>query len=162
YLGCNQNLALLLGFKSDKDIVGKTDYELFDSAVAGKYVADDRNVISTGERVIGEERTGVKNSKGLEVILRSEKKPFFDKSGNMVGVLGIAVDITDEVDLKGSEIDRDLILSATPGYIYWKNLDSVYIGCNQEFAQDILNDEMSSVIGKTDYTLPWGANPDIP
>lgn len=161
YKGCNQAFAMLTNFQTTNEIIGKTDHELFNSVIAKKYLDDDQRVIKTGERLIAEDHTGIKNSKGLEVIVRTEKKPFFDKSGNVIGVLGIAVDITDEMDLKSSEIDRDLILNSTPGYVYWKNLDSVYIGCNQEFLQVALTEDRNNVIGKTDYTLAWGTDPEV-
>ncbi|MCD6026766.1 MAG: hypothetical protein K0R08_1285 [Solimicrobium sp.] len=79
----------------------------------------------------------------------------------MIGVLGIAVDITEEVDFRNSEIDQSLILSSTPGYVYWKNLDSVYLGCNQDFLRVALMDDIDSVIGKTDHDLSWGADPKM-
>ncbi|MCD6026767.1 MAG: Sensory box histidine kinase/response regulator [Solimicrobium sp.] len=79
YLGCNQNLATLTGFENKDEIIGKTDYELVDSAIAGKYIKDDQYVIKTGKQLIVEDRTGIKNSKGLEVILRTEKSLFWTK-----------------------------------------------------------------------------------
>jgi len=161
YLGCNQNFAVLIGLRIRNEIIGKTDYELVDSAIASKYISDDQYVIKTGKQLIAEDRTGIKNSKGLEVILRTEKKPFLDKEGNVIGTLGISVDITDEVDLRNSEIDQSLILNSTPGYVYWKNLDSVYLGCNQDFLKVALMDDINSVIGKTDHDLSWGAEPEI-
>jgi PAS domain S-box-containing protein len=162
YRGCNQTFALITGVQTADEMIGKTDYEWVDATIADKYVSDDQYVMQTGKVLVVEDHTGIKNSKGIEIIVRTEKKPFFDNNGNVVGVLGIAVDITDEKDLKNSEIDRDLILNSTPGYVYWKNLDSVYIGCNQEFLQVALTDDIRNVIGKTDYTLPWGVDPEIP
>lgn len=161
YLGCNQATATLTGLQTRDEIIGKTDYELVDSAIAAKYISDDQYVIKTGKQLITEDRTGIKNSKGLEVILRTEKKPFLNKAGDVIGILGIAVDITDEVDLRSSEIDQSLILNSTPGYVYWKNLDSVYLGCNQDFLKVALLDDTNSVVGKTDHDLSWGADPEI-
>jgi PAS domain S-box-containing protein len=42
-----------------------------------------------------------------------------------------------------------------PQHIFWKNRDSVYLGCNRNFAEDAGIGDPASIIGKTDYDLPW-------
>lgn len=53
------------------------------------------------------------------------------------------------------EIPLDLILINTPEYIYWKNVDSVYLGCNKNFARMAGLQQPKDILGKTDYDLPW-------
>ena len=47
------------------------------------------------------------------------------------------------------------ILDNVPIRVYWKNLNSVYMGCNKKFAQDALFESTDDVIGKTDFDLCW-------
>lgn len=99
YLGGNQNCANLFGLKSIKEIYGKDDYHLSwgqkDRRIADEFVRDDKTVMESGKRLVVENNLGVKNSAGLEIIVRTEKTPLRDKTGKTIGVLGIAVDITD-------------------------------------------------------------------
>jgi two-component system, OmpR family, aerobic respiration control sensor histidine kinase ArcB len=50
----------------------------------------------------------------------------------------------------------DNIVEQIPYFIFWKNTDSVYLGCNQKFANLINRKSPQEVIGETDFTLGWG------
>jgi len=47
------------------------------------------------------------------------------------------------------------ILDNVPGYIFWKDKNSVFLGCNSQFAQSVGFKASDEIIGKTDYDLPW-------
>lgn len=47
------------------------------------------------------------------------------------------------------------ILDLIPCYIFWKDRESVFLGCNQLFAQSVGLKASDEIIGKTDYDLPW-------
>ncbi len=55
------------------------------------------------------------------------------------------------------DVDVEYIVKYGPGHIYWKNLDSVYIGCNKNFATLIGLDEPSEIIGISEYDMPWAS-----
>ncbi len=162
YIGCNQNFAEVIEFKSPEDVVGKTDYDLpygiKDPRVADKFRQDDMYVIKNLKSIVVEDYPGTKNAKGQEIVVRTEKIPLMDKAGNVMGVLGIAVDLTEQKEAEGLAIDIEFILKSTPGYMYWKDLDSVYRGCNQNLAEIIGFKSPEDIIGKTDYDLPHGVN----
>lgn len=42
-----------------------------------------------------------------------------------------------------------------PHYVFWKDIHSVYMGCNEIFAKAAGLNEPSDIVGKTDYDLPW-------
>jgi PAS domain S-box-containing protein len=46
-------------------------------------------------------------------------------------------------------------LYSFPVAIFWKNSDSVYMGCNQVFAKTVGIDSPDEIVGKTDFDLPW-------
>lgn len=56
----------------------------------------------------------------------------------------------------GENFFTDLI-NNLPVNIFWKNVDGVYLGCNQAFAESIGLKSPAEVIGKTDYDLPVDA-----
>ena len=49
----------------------------------------------------------------------------------------------------------DNIIKHVPCYIYWKNTEFQYLGCNELFASAAGIDKPENIIGKTDYDLPW-------
>lgn len=48
-----------------------------------------------------------------------------------------------------------LILDNIPLAVFWKDRNSVYLGCNRNFAGDAGQGAPENVVGKTDYDLPW-------
>ena len=47
------------------------------------------------------------------------------------------------------------IMDSVPQSIFWKDRDSVYLGCNQAFARAVGLDRPEEIVGKTDFDLPW-------
>ncbi|MBD3341539.1 MAG: PAS domain S-box protein [Candidatus Lokiarchaeota archaeon] len=49
----------------------------------------------------------------------------------------------------------EIVVDSIPNYVYWKDPELNYLGCNKSFAK--LNDllDTSSIIGKKDKELPW-------
>ena len=68
-------------------------------------------------------------------------------------------DVTDrkraEEQLHASKDMLQLIMDNIPQLIFWKDVESVYLGCNRNFAQAAELSEPKEVIGLTDYDLPW-------
>ncbi len=50
-----------------------------------------------------------------------------------------------------------VVLDNIPQYIFWKDLNSVYLGCNQRWAEMAGFNNPSEVIGITEADLPWTA-----
>jgi PAS domain S-box-containing protein len=49
----------------------------------------------------------------------------------------------------------DNIITNIPQHVFWKDRNSVYLGCNTNFAQVAGMAKPSDLIGKTDYDLAW-------
>ena len=47
------------------------------------------------------------------------------------------------------------VLKLLPGSIYLKDIDGVYLGCNEYQAKMAGLDNSDLMVGKTDYQLPW-------
>jgi PAS domain S-box-containing protein len=47
------------------------------------------------------------------------------------------------------------VISNIPHFVFWKNLDSEYLGCNNKFARNAGLKHPDDIIGKTDYDLVW-------
>ena len=57
--------------------------------------------------------------------------------------------------LQQTESMLQLVLDTIPTRVFWKDRDSVYLGCNQLFAKDAGLNEAGEIVGKTDYSLVW-------
>ena len=60
------------------------------------------------------------------------------------------------------EIDQlETVIKFAPGLLYWKDKNSVYLGCNDVFAQLAGFADRSEVKGKTDFDLIWKERADL-
>ncbi len=48
-----------------------------------------------------------------------------------------------------------LVLNHIPSFVFWKDLECIYQGCNSNFAASAGIESPEKIIGKTDYDLPW-------
>jgi two-component system sensor histidine kinase/response regulator len=94
YLGCNAAFARDAGFADPKDLTGKDDYEMGWRAQADLYRGDDRQVIDSGcsKLLVEEPQT---TPEGNTITLLTNKMPLYDSQGEIGGVLGTYMDITD-------------------------------------------------------------------
>ena len=60
-----------------------------------------------------------------------------------------------EIVLREKEEFLRLVLNNIPQYIFWKDINSVYLGCNQRFAEMAQVNSPNDIVGKTDFDLIW-------
>ena len=70
-------------------------------------------------------------------------------------------ELEDRVQVRTQELQEreqflQTVLDTFPLSVFWKDVDSVYLGCNQNFLNDAGLQEISQIIGKTDKELTWG------
>lgn len=82
-----------IGVKSEADVIGKTDFELFDFETAQKTFADDSNVIQHGQVIINREEV-FHVAEGHPRWLLTTKIPLKNQKGEITGLVGIGHDIT--------------------------------------------------------------------
>ncbi len=59
------------------------------------------------------------------------------------------------IELEQQKNLLELVMDAIPQHIFWKDKDSVYLGCNGNFARAAGFNTPQEVIGKTDYDMVW-------
>lgn len=138
-----------------EDMAGKTDRDLFPPEVAEAYLADDERVMATGEPSIGVELP-VNRPDGTIGWVSNSAVPYRDRSGAVVGMVGIAIDITErkriEEELRRSQEVQRALLDTIPAMIYLKDRQHRYILGNRVFA-DAAGISVDEVEGKTDHDL---------
>jgi PAS domain S-box-containing protein len=92
YLAANEKFAIVSGRKLE-EIIGKTDYDLWDENFAKAYRQDDMLVLQSQKlrRVEEKQRDHLGNEYWVETI----KTPIFNSAGQVIGTTGIARDITE-------------------------------------------------------------------
>jgi len=93
YLACNKRFELLYG-APEAQIVGKTDYDFVDTAHADAFRHHDHQAMKEGH-ALGNDEELTFASDGHQERVQTIKTPVQDSSGQLIGVLGIARDMTD-------------------------------------------------------------------
>jgi PAS domain S-box-containing protein len=85
--------------------------------------------------------------------------PLLDQEGNYVGAIESIRDISEHKTAQQRLSDKNVllenILNNVPHYVFWKDRDSVYQGCNLNFAEVAGVDSPEDIVGKTDFDLAW-------
>ncbi|PJD91506.1 MAG: hybrid sensor histidine kinase/response regulator [Legionella sp.] len=92
WIGCNQYTLQTTGLNFPENLIGKTDYELWPQH-AEEIRENDLKVMNTGCTISKEESVLLPNGKIM--YFAAEKMPLRDVEGNIIGVIGNSVDITE-------------------------------------------------------------------
>ena len=101
YLFCNSKFERFFG-SNDQEIIGKSDYDFVDKELADSFRKHDLLAISKGGPSINEEQVTYADD-GHQEILETIKSPIYGANGQLIGVLGVARDITER---KSAEEER--------------------------------------------------------
>lgn len=104
YLGCNPEFEKLAG-KSLQEIIEKTDYDLFDKDLADFFREKDALVVECAQPLAIEKT--LKHPDGSTISLDVVKAPLKNVHGDIIGIVGIARDITQR-----KNYEHNLLLSA--------------------------------------------------
>lgn len=91
YTRCNEHFAELTNFRKE-DIIGKTDYEIFEKEIADILASKDEEAKRKRECIIDERWHITQN--GEKRLLLKYRLPLFDENNEAVGVFVNAIDIT--------------------------------------------------------------------
>jgi two-component system, cell cycle sensor histidine kinase and response regulator CckA len=94
YVLANRSIAHIVGLGDPRELIGRTDAEIFGKEIADKFMADDRTVIETGVTLDNIEEP-VMSAAGTLTWLLTTKVPLRDKAGRVTGLVGIGRDISD-------------------------------------------------------------------
>lgn len=92
YLNCNYRFEEFVGAK-EKDIVGKNDYNFMSAELADFFRSHDLNAMKSNKPSKNEEEIIFAND-GHKEFLETIKTPLYNQKNQLIGVLGIARDIT--------------------------------------------------------------------
>jgi PAS domain S-box-containing protein len=102
YLACNPRFERLFGAK-EAEIVGKTDADFVSADLVASFRIHDRIAIEAGQPMVNEEWLTFADN-GERALHETIKTPLRSEDGRVIGVLGIARDITER-----KRVENDLI-----------------------------------------------------
>jgi PAS domain S-box-containing protein len=154
YIDINEGFTKLTGFTRE-DVSGKTSLELSvwddpkDREHLVKHLMAEgfvRNFEARFRGKSGQIKTALMSARVLEL-------------GKEKVILSITLDITDykrtEETLRASQALIEGIINAIPVRVFWKDMNLVYLGCNEAFARDAGFAEPKEIVGKDDYQMGW-------
>ncbi len=125
--------------------------------------------------MIGEEVKNIEaifvTKTGKEVWLRGGAVPRLE-DGKVTATQGYFHNITKIKEAENKLIESEeklaqannmlhLVLDSIPSRVFWKDRDSVYIGCNKAFAKDSGLGHPRKLIGKNDHQMGWKEQADM-
>ncbi|PIS46124.1 MAG: hypothetical protein COT22_01655 [Ignavibacteria bacterium CG08_land_8_20_14_0_20_37_9] len=144
------------GAKSEEEILGKTDFDIFPKELAEGFFADDQQVIQTGVPVLDREEY-VLNEKGQKEWLLTSKLPLKDEAGKIIGIVGIGRNITNrkraEEALSNERTLLRTIIDLIPDAIYAKDSKGRKILANPKEVYLCGKENEKELLGKTDSDL---------
>jgi PAS domain S-box-containing protein len=152
----NTACARQLGAGQMEEVLGKMDSHFVSPELASQYLADEQALMQAGQPVTKEEPFQHKGTGKMRWSLTT-KVPLKDEAGNVVGLMGIARDITERKQA-GETLARERNLLRTlidnlPDGIYAKDTEARKILANPANCRRVGCQTEAEVIGKTDFDI---------
>ena len=82
-----------------------------------------------------------------------------DTSGRIIRSVGMVQDITSSKQmgeqLHTSSAMLQSVIDTIPHYLCWKDINSVFLGCNANYARLVGLESPEAIVGKADWDMPW-------
>jgi two-component system sensor histidine kinase/response regulator len=154
YLLINRAKATRSGLAGPQAAVGKTDFDFFPPEHANKALANERDIMSTGQAKVDVEERLVWPD-GSVTWMSSTKVPLRDGDGLVVGTLGVSRDITAHHRIQEAlALERDrlrTLIDNLPDLIFIKDHECRFLTVNRLLVQMYGCDSEADLVGKSDY-----------
>ncbi|XXJ18594.1 PAS domain S-box protein [Desulfovibrio caledoniensis] len=148
YLFCNHRFERLYGAK-EAEIIGRTDFDFVDADLAEFFRGHDRAAMESGKPRVNEEQVTYRDDGHVEY-LETIKTPLYDSDGKLIGVLGVARDITERKrildKLKDSERRHRVIFENSPLGMIRIGREGRILDCNDRFVE-MMGSSRDALIG---------------
>lgn len=151
----NQQAEKILGWQA-KNVLNKNFFKLCAKANI-KPPLEDYSAVSP-KKITQTQTTTVLHCHGEETVLQWNIFPINDaKYDFQILIIGNKITPQNLAEKKAIIINSYLssIINNLPHYIFWKDTNSIFLGCNQKFADSVGLKSPHDIIGKTDYDMPW-------
>jgi two-component system, OmpR family, aerobic respiration control sensor histidine kinase ArcB len=185
FVGCNEEFAKAAKLDSPKDVAGLSDYDLpWSKEESDKYRRDDYDVMKTSKPKLNiQELQTISGAGHINQTSKVPVTDQYGKVCGVLGICADITSVHDQYAhsskkkfdmlssastnlneislgklLKTSQLELDFlreIINQVPYYLFWKDSNSVFLGCNKLFSETAGLSSPEDIIGLTDYDLPW-------
>ncbi len=153
----NPALAEILEAESPEHFTGKKFHEYYPQDLRSKLDTEVVPQLFNGGKWTGEMRLVAPSGKEIETL-----ENYFlihDEHDKPAYIAATIMDITERKHAEKTLHEKtellNNVMSNIPNYIFWKDSQSVYMGCNENFARLAGFECVEDVIGLTDKDLSW-------
>jgi len=152
FVRVNRAHARWLGVRAPEEVVGKTDADFFSAAHAQAALANEQEIIRSGQSVVGKVERITKHD-GTEAWGSTTKLPWRDATGRIIGTFGITRDITatraaEEKLLQERNLLRTII-DHLPSRIFVKDNESRFLLNNRAHQASLGVASQEDALGRT-------------
>ncbi|REL34545.1 sensor domain-containing diguanylate cyclase [Thalassotalea euphylliae] len=140
-----------------EEIIGYDDHHLFSLDKSDDISKNDEQVLKYGKTISAEERNIIAET-GEVCFCLAVKKPLLDCAGNIIGMFGVATDITErkrmELEIKQNNHLLDTILSNIDAFVYMKDRNYRFVYANTK-TLELFNKSIDELLGhRLDELVP--------
>ena len=151
----NAYYEIAIGF-APKDMLGKTDADVMPPDVAEAVMAMDRSVMDSGAGTTFEER--VPHPDGTEHDYLTTKVPLFGDDGEVMGLVGLATDITERKRMEKELADQlaftEALVDTIPNPLFVKDTSACCVAFNKAY-EEAFGMARGDYLGKTALDLDY-------
>lgn len=154
FIRCSRSMLEHVGLADPGALKGRTDFDCYAEEHARPAYEDEQEIIRTGKPIIGklEKET---HPDGRVTWALTNKMPWRDGDGKIVGTFGISKDVTAlkqaEAEVAETSILLETLLENSPDCIYFKDRQSRFVFFSKSFAKLFNVADVESLRGKTDF-----------
>ncbi len=153
----NRADLIVIGAKSEADILGKTDLDTFNDEIGKRGFADDQRVIQYGIEVLNREDYFY-DANGIKRWLLTSKIPLSDENGKIIGLVGIGQDITEQKLAQEKILKLSKGIEQSSATIVITDIDGIIEYVNPAFSENTGYTELEA-IGQNSRLLKSGLMP---
>ena len=152
----NRIFSELTGY-SDREIEQLPLPEALFSTYETKIAVQSSKRVLNGETAIQELEMITKNGQIIPVEFSGSLLKTEEMEHGFILIIGRDLRTAKEREKKLQESTEllQMVMDYIPQFVFWKDVNSVYLGCNNNFARGAGLNSPSEIIGKTDFDLPW-------
>ncbi|MDB2499440.1 SpoIIE family protein phosphatase [bacterium] len=164
FICVNRAHALFNGFANAEEVIGKSDFDIFQERFAKVKYESEQEIIRSGEGwSFREERD--RQSDGSEKWVLTTKLPLKDATGEIVGTFGLSRDITEskkvEIELEHQRHLLQTIVRILPCRVFVRDTEQRFVLVNEEYRKGIGVETDQVLIGKTISEIKPGERAEL-
>lgn len=145
-IGCNRNFARAYGFRDPEPLIGRTERQLRAGGGADRGPDPRDRLVLSGMPLLDSEET-LERHDGNRVTLLSSRVPLADSRGQVIGILGVATDITERKQAEQERQRLATVVEQTGDGIVIAGIDGAIVYVNPAFERTT-GFERADVLGR--------------